>query len=257
VTLRGGIGELVRALLEQLHGRLLAGRAVARIDHDPTDVRPYQVRLDDGTHMRADAVIVATPAFAAADLLSSFAPQLAGNLRQIRYVSTATISLAFRRGDLSRPLDGFGLVIPQSEGRRINALTMASTKFAGRAPDDSMLVRVFVGGSRTPEVAALDDRALLHVVRCELRDILGVEAEPLWSRIYRWQHGNPQYDVGHLDRVAAIERQVPPGIYLAGAAYRGVGIPDCVRSGQLAAEAVLQQLGPEAAKVDRAAALAG
>ncbi|HEX5691901.1 MAG TPA: protoporphyrinogen oxidase [Roseiflexaceae bacterium] len=241
VTLRGGVGELVRALLEQLHGQLLAGRAVDAISHDPTDAQPYHVRLDDGTRLRADAVILATPSFATADMVDGIAPALAASLRQIRYVTTATISLAFRRGDLTKPLDGFGLVIPQSENRRINALTMTSTKFAGRAPDDHTLVRVFVGGSRTPEIAALDDDALLQVVRSEVRDILGAAAEPLWSRIYRWQQGNPQYDVGHLERVDALEQLLPPGLFLAGSAYRGVGIPDCIRSGQLAAEAALDQ----------------
>jgi oxygen-dependent protoporphyrinogen oxidase len=240
VTLRGGVGELVRALLEQLHGRLLTGRSVVALDHDPTDAQPYHVLLDNGTRLRADAVVVATPAFAAADVVAPLAPALADGLRQLRYVTTATISLAFRREDLGRPLDGFGLVIPQSEGRRINALTMTSAKFAGRAPDGCALVRVFVGGSRTPEIAALDDPALLDVVRAEVGDLLGATAEPLWSRIYRWQHGSPQYDVGHLDRVAALERQLPPGLCLAGGAYRGVGIPDCIHSGQLAAEAALE-----------------
>jgi oxygen-dependent protoporphyrinogen oxidase len=240
VTIRGGIGELVRALVEQLHGRLLAGRSVDTIGHDSTDARPYQVRLDDGTHLRADAVILATPSFAAADMVEPIAPTLAASLREIRYVTTATISLAFRQGDLQKSFDSFGLVIPQSEHRRINALTMTSAKFAGRAPADHVLVRVFVGGSRTPEIAALGDGALMDVVRSELCEILGATAEPLWSRIYRWQQGNPQYDVGHLDRVDALERLLPPGLFLAGAAYRGVGIPDCIRSGQLAAEAALE-----------------
>jgi oxygen-dependent protoporphyrinogen oxidase len=242
VTLRGGVGELVRAMLERLQGRLIGGRAVARLGYDPTDARPYGVRLDDGATLRADAMILATPAFAAADLVAPLEPALAESLRRIRYVTTATISLAYRRADIGSPLDGFGLVIPQSEGRRINALTMTSAKFDGRAPDGCALIRVFVGGSRTPAIAALDDQALLDVVRAELRDILGVAAEPLWGRIYRWQRANPQYDVGHLDRVAAIERMLPAGLYLAGAAYRGVGIPDCIHGGRQAAEAALAHL---------------
>jgi oxygen-dependent protoporphyrinogen oxidase len=198
--------------------------------------------LDDGEALEADAVIMTAPAFAAADLIAPFQPELAAALRKIRYVTTGTISLAYRHADLGRPLDGFGLVIPRGEGRRINALTMTSSKFAGRAPRDYALVRAFVGGSRTPDAVQLDDAALLALVRAELRDILGIDAAPLWSRIYRWPLANPQYDVGHLERVDALERLLPPGLHLAGSAYRGVGIPDCVRSGQLAAETALAQI---------------
>jgi protoporphyrinogen/coproporphyrinogen III oxidase len=248
VTLRGGVGELVRALLERLSGRMIAGRGVAALGYDPTAAshplrgRPYRVRLDDGESLDADAVIVTAPASAAADLVAPFQPELATALRTIRYVTTGTITLAYRRADLGQPLDGFGLVIPRGEGRRINALTMTSTKFADRAPDGYALVRAFFGGSRTPDVVELDDAALLALVRAELRDILGIAAAPLWSRIYRWPLANPQYDVGHLDRVDALEALLPPGLYLAGSAYRGVGIPDCVRAGQAAAEAALAQL---------------
>jgi oxygen-dependent protoporphyrinogen oxidase len=242
VTLRGGVGELVRALLEQLNGRLIAGRGVAALDYDPTAAQPYRVRLDDGEALDADAVIVTAPAFAAADLVAPFQPTLAAALRAIRYVTTGTISLAYRGADLGRPLDGFGLVIPRGEGRRINALTMTSAKFAGRAPDGYVLVRTFVGGSRTPDVVELDDAALLALVRAELRHILGVDATPLWSRIYRWPLANPQYDVGHLERMDALEAMLPPGLYLAGSAYRGVGIPDCIHSGQLSAEAALAHI---------------
>jgi oxygen-dependent protoporphyrinogen oxidase len=233
---------LVRALVERLGGRMIAGRGVAALEYDPTAARPYHVRLDDGEALEADAVIMTAPAFAAADLVASFQPALAAALRAIRYVTTGTISLAYRHADVGRPLDGFGLVIPRGEGRRLNALTMTSSKFAARAPKGYALLRAFVGGSRTPDVVELDDAALLALVRAELRDILDIEDAPLWSRIYRWPLANPQYDVGHLERVDALERLLPPGLHLAGSAYRGVGIPDCVRGGQLAAEAALAQI---------------
>jgi oxygen-dependent protoporphyrinogen oxidase len=242
VTLRGGVGELVRALLEQLGGRLIAGRGVAALDYDPTAARPYRVRLDDGAALDADAVIVTAPAFAAAELVARFQPALADALRAIRYVTTGTVTLAYRSADLRKPLDGFGLVIPRGEGRSINALTMTSAKFAGRAPEGYALVRAFVGGSRTPETLELDDAALLELVRAELGDILGIEAAPQWSRIYRWPLANPQYDVGHLERMDALEKLLPPGLYLAGSAYRGVGLPDCIRSGQVAAESALAHI---------------
>src|SRR5262249_43939208 len=123
----------------------------------------------------------------------------------------------------------------RTERRPINAVTITSSKFTHRAPADAALLRVFVGGSRNPRIAELEDTALLDLVRAELGDILGVRAEPLWSRIYRWPRSNPQYDVGHLDRVAALDALCPGGLYLGGSAYRGVGIPDCVRQGQEAA----------------------
>ena len=232
----------MRALLERLEGRLVGGRGVASLEHDPAAERPYRLRLDDGEAIDADAVILATPAFAAAELVAPFRPTLAAGLRQIRYVSTGTITLAYRRGDIGEPLDGFGLIIPQTERRRINAVTITSSKFESRAPGGSMLIRAFVGGSRNPDVVDLDDPALLALVRAELRDILGIAAAPLWSRVYRWPRGNPQYDVGHLERVAALEALLPPGLYLAGSAYRGVGIPDCVRQAQVAAEGTLAYL---------------
>jgi oxygen-dependent protoporphyrinogen oxidase len=241
-TLRGGLGDLVNALVAALDGRMLTGRSVAEIDYAPTHAPSYHVRLDNGTRLAADAVILTTPAFVAADLVAPFQPDLSAALRQIRYVTTATVSLAYKRADIGAPLDGFGLLIPASERRSINACTITSIKFARRAPDDYTLLRVFLGGSRNPAVVALDDPALLALVRDELAALFGITVEPVFSRIYRWQRANPQYDLGHLDRVAMIERRCPPGLYLAGCAYRGVGIPDCIAQGRTAAEQLVAEL---------------
>ena len=150
----------------------------------------------------------------------------------IRYVSTGTISLAFRAVDAPNPLRGYGLVIPSSARRPINAITLSSVKFAQRAPDDAVLLRVFFGGSRSPQSMELDDATLYATVRKELAALLGLTAEPLFHRIFRWGRSNPQYDVGHLERVAAIEAALPQGIYVTGSPYRGVGIPDCVKQGK-------------------------
>ncbi len=247
VTLKGGLGVLVDALVDALDGRLIGGCGVAALDHDPAAPRPYRVRLDDGETLEADVVILTAPSFVSAELLAPLAPDLAEGLRQIRYVTTGTVTLAYRKSEIGQPLDGYGLVIPHSERRRINAVTITSDKFAHRAPDDCTLVRVFVGGSRNPDVPHLDDQALLGLVRAELGATLGIRAEPLWSRIYRWARSNPQYDVGHLDRMDMLEALCPDGLYLSGSAYRGVGIPDCVRQGKETAARVvaqLQQLAP-------------
>lgn len=242
VTLKHGVAGLVEALVGALGARLIGGRGVAGLSYDPTAGQPYRLRLDDGETLEADAVIMAAPAYASADLLEPFVPVLADGLRQIRYVTTGTVSLAFRRETLGTMPDGYGLVIPRAERRRINAITVTSSKFAHRAPEGSVLLRVFVGGSRNPDVVDLDDAALLALVRAELGATLGIRAEPEWSRIYRWPRANPQYDVGHLERMDRLEAQCPPGLLLSGSAYRGVGIPDCVRQGQQAAEAALAHL---------------
>jgi oxygen-dependent protoporphyrinogen oxidase len=241
-TLRGGLGDLVDALVAALDGRVLNGRSVAAINYAPIDPPAYHVRLDDGTLLPADAVILTAPAFVAADLVAPFQPDLAAELRQIRYVTTATVSLAYKRADVGAALDGFGLLIPASERRAINACTMTSIKFAQRAPDDHALLRVFLGGSRNPAVVALDDPALLALVRDELQALFGITAEPVCTRIYRWPRAHPQYDLGHLERIAAIERGCPPGLHLAGCAYRGVGIPDCIAQGRAAVERLVAEL---------------
>lgn len=202
----------------------------------------YELALSDGSTLPVDAVILAIPAFVAADLLAGLAPEAAAGLAGIRYVGTGTVSLAYRRTDLPARLPGFGVVIPASERRPINAVTLSSVKFDGRAPEGTVLLQAFFGGSRSPQSMALDDETLLRTVRDELRSLLGIDAQPLLHRIYRWPRSNPQYDVGHLERVAAIEAALPAGVYVTGSPYRGVGIPDCVKQGQDVADAVYQYL---------------
>ncbi len=244
MSLRGGLSELVEALTDHLetHGTLLAGRRVERVDFRPEAPFAYSVELDNGSTLQADAVVLATPAFVTANLVEDFNPELAAGLREIRYVSTATVSLGFRKSDFSHPLDGFGFVIPSSEGRKIAACTWTSTKFDHRTPDDHVLLRAFVGGAHDEHLVDLDDEAMIQMVREELADIMGVTAEPEIAVIFRWHKGNPQYDVGHLERVAKLEAMCESGLLLAGSAYRGVGIPDCVHNGQRTAEAVFNYL---------------
>ncbi|MCP3934623.1 MAG: protoporphyrinogen oxidase [Actinomycetia bacterium] len=197
------------------------------------------VQLGDGSTLDADDVVLATPAFTSADLLADLAPDAAELLDTVRYVSTGTVSIGYRRSDVEHPLDGFGIVIPSSEKRRINAITWTSTKFDRRAPDDHVLIRVFFGGSRTPEMMNVDDAELMDAVRCELDAIMGLDADPVFHRIFRWWRSNAQYDVGHLEKVDAIEAALPEGIHVTGSAYRGVGIPDCVHQAQQTAQHIV------------------
>ena len=189
------------------------------------------------TTIEADAVIVAVPSGAAAELLRSADPTLAMGLAGIEYAGSAVVSLGFAREDVAHSIDAAGVVIPRREGRRILAVSFSSQKFPGRAPEGSVLMRTFVGGALDPETAALDDERLLPLVLAELRAVLGVRGAPRLVQIDRWRGAMPQYTVGHADRVATIQRLVAShrGLALAGAAYEGVGIPQVIASGQAAA----------------------
>ena len=185
----------------------------------------------------ADAVIVAVPAARASALLRSAAPALSDALATIEYAGSAIVSLGFDRDDVDHPLDAAGLVVPRCEGRRIIAVSFSSQKFPARAPAGAVLMRTFVGGALDPETAELDDDRLVPLVLAELREVLGVRGRPRVIQIDRWRGAMPQYTVGHLDRVATIQRLAAEqrGLALAGAAYEGVGIPQVIAAGQTAA----------------------
>jgi oxygen-dependent protoporphyrinogen oxidase len=240
VTLIGGTQELVDTLVNQLTGDLRFGARVASLDFVNEE---YRLVLADGSQVTAAKVVLATPSYSAADLLSVMAPAAADLLREIRYVSTGTLSLGFRAAEVAHPLNGFGLVIPRSEQRPINAITWSSTKFDHRAPEGHVLLRVFVGGSRNPEIVDRPDDELLAIARSELAALMGIDAAPVFHRLYRWRDATPQYDVGHLTRVDAIEAALPAGLYVTGSPYRGIGLPDCVHQAQLTAKQVWDRLG--------------
>ena len=194
--------------------------------------------------LTADAVCLALPAFVCARLLRSIDESLASELASIPYASTATINLGYKREDIRRPLDGFGFVVPFVEKRTVMACTFSSVKFADRAPDGRALLRAFVGGALQGELLSLSDEEMIQRVRDDLRDLLGVKATPLFSEVSRWENSMPQYLLGHLDRVAKINSRLNnlPGLELAGNAYSGVGIPDCIRSGESAANRLIDSL---------------
>lgn len=236
ISFDGGTDELITALIAQLQGDL---RLNATVESVAMEADGYLVRLANGTEIQADAVVMATPAYVTADLIGEKLPEAARLLENIRYVSTGTISLAYREADIHKPLDGAGLLVPSSEKRPINAITISSTKFDKRAPEGMVLMRVFFGGSRSAETMHMDDDTLRQTVRAELKAMLGITAEPLFDRIYRWWQANPQYDVDHLKRVDVIEAALPEGLYVTGSPYRGVGLPDCVHQGQQTAGKLL------------------
>jgi len=198
-----------------------------------------------GAPVRFDSLIVATPAHAAAMLMQSVSTDLANELRGIPYSSSATATLGYGESVRSSLPPGFGFLVPRSERRRLLAATFVHNKFSHRAPEDRALIRCFFGGSRNEEILQLHEDEILRIAGEELRQILGISAEPLFTRVYKWKAAMAQYTVGHLERLDRIDRlrQQLPRLALAGNAYRGIGLPDCVRSGKQAAEQALFAMG--------------
>jgi protoporphyrinogen/coproporphyrinogen III oxidase len=192
-----------------------------------------------------DAVIVATPAQAAAELLKTVSENLASELGGIQYTSSVTVNLGYNASVRTALPPGFGFLIPPSEGKRMLAATFVHNKFPHRAPDDRALLRCFIGGARNEQVLQAPEEDVLRIVREELQQIIGLAADPLFTRVYRWQSAMAQYGVGHLERLQRIEDllQQLPWLTLAGNGYRGIGVPDCVRSGTEAANRALLAVG--------------
>ena len=200
----------------------------------------WQVDFENGATLEADAVCIALSACQAAPLVISVAPHLAKQLAAIPYESVATVNLAYKRSDIPHKLDGFGFVVPAITKRKIVACSFSSVKFDGRAPGGMVLLRVFVGGAFHREIYALDDNEMTRTVTDELRHYLGIEKLPLFTSISRYPRTMPQYQVGHLDMIRSIQAQLSdfPGLYLTGNAYRGIGVPDCIKWAESAAEAM-------------------
>jgi protoporphyrinogen/coproporphyrinogen III oxidase len=254
LTPEDGLGELVQTLvthLEQAGVNLHLNTAVLEVSPSASG---YSLQLSNGDRLLADGLVLATPSFTSAELVAGFAPGLAAELRPIEYVSTATVTLAYRESDLPRPLDGYGYVIPRREGRQALACTWTSTKFPHRAPGGFALLRVFIGRAGQENEISWDEASLLEIARQELHLTLGIQAQPLFDRIYLWEKAMPQYALGHQGRLERIQEQLSsyPGLSLAGNAYQGIGIPDCIHSGELAAGKILDVLG-ESQPQDRAA----
>jgi protoporphyrinogen/coproporphyrinogen III oxidase len=237
-SLKNGMQQLVNTLIPRLNQDSLV-----------TNAPVHSIQLEAGgwnvfagtISGRFDAVILAVPAHAAAKILFKCSPALSAELAAIRYTSSITVGLGYDR-EVRRSLPaGFGFLVPRSEGRRLLAATFVHNKFPHRAPDDRALLRCFFAGSTAETIWQLSDDAIIAVVRNELQQILGLRASPLFGRVYKWKSAMAQYGVGHLERLDRIERlrRQMPGLALAGNGYRGIGVPDCVRSGQEAAREVL------------------
>ena len=241
MSFRNGMQTLSQACVDYI------GKDSIRLGATVKAVEPknggYTVSLNSGEKLEADHVMLASPSYDSAEMVKGFDDDLAKKMNAIQWSSSATVSLAFKKEDISAPLKGFGFIVPRVEGRRINAATYSSIKWSFRAPDDKVLIRVFVGGGHHEElVHELDDAGMVRMVLEELDTVLGLKADPQFSKVYRWHKGMPKYTVGHLDRIALLDRLLGKheGLHLIGCSYKGIGIGDCVHEAQIAAERILK-----------------
>jgi oxygen-dependent protoporphyrinogen oxidase len=202
------------------------------------DGRGFTVKAEEGP-VAARVVVVALPPPRAAALVADLSPEAGRLLAGVRFASTATVLLGYRRESVGHPLDGYGLLVPRGEGLRTTALSFSSTKLPGRAPDGHVLLRGFVGGIHDPGALALDDAALIGTVEREMRPLLGIAGAPVLSRVYRWPEGTPQMELGHLERMAELDTHLArvPGLLLTGAGLRVTGMPDVIADATRAAAA--------------------
>lgn len=242
-SLDKGMQVMVDALVKKLPPQFLQlNSAVERLE--PSAAQGWNLLLKDGRVLNARAVVLALPAHQSARLLSSIDTDLSSHLSGIAYASSVVLNLVFRRQDIPQSLDGFGFVVPAAERRNILACTFSSVKFAGRSNPEQVVLRVFMGGAMQPENCTLSDEQLTKLAREDLACYLGITMPPLLSMISRHPFSMPQYHVGHLARLKSIESRLGlhQGLALCGNAYTGVGIPDCIASGQQAAENIMRQL---------------
>jgi oxygen-dependent protoporphyrinogen oxidase len=239
-SLQDGMQQMVEAIAARLDPESIRLRThILRVYPEDSS---WRVAVEMNGEERFDAVLIATPANVAGTLLDGVDRGLARNLLDIMYSSSITVTLGYYKQQLAGLPPGFGFLVPRSEGTRMLACTFVHNKFPHRAPEDKGILRCFLGGARDEAVLGLSDDEILETVHRELRDILKLDARPIFSRVYRWRGAMAQYEPGHIARVQRIEKHVAgiPGLALAGNAYHGIGVPDCIRSGMEAANALAQ-----------------
>ena len=244
-SLPGGLSQMVRALTAVLQPKAIRLDAPVRrvvIGDGPSS---FIVETEDRTQLTSRAIIFATPAYTTGALLHEIDPEIARLCNEIPYASSATVVLAFRRGDVGHPLNGSGFVVPRVERTGILAASWLSSKWPNRAPADRVLMRTFVGGARDPRALDRSDDELVDLSLAALTPLLGITGRPLLTRVYRWERASAQHEVGHAARVEAIGRTLArrPGLFLTGSGFRSVGIPDCVADGRATAKQVAQYVG--------------
>ena len=235
-----GIQILTDTLSMKLGERIKLGVKVSGISRNNNQ---YTVHSSAGD-IECDVVVIATPAYSAAEILKEYDRDLSDNISRINYPHVAVVCLGFRRGDVSHPLDGFGFLVPHKEGKKILGTLWDSSIFNNRAAEGHVLLRTMAGGALHPEIADYDDNRLLDMVLGELKSILGLKSDPEMVRIYRWDRAIPQYGLGHRKILRTVDEAMKrhPGLYITGNAYRGIGINDCVENSFLLAQRILNEI---------------
>ena len=248
MTLRGGLEELVRGVISSL--RHVPVRTRTPVAGLRSRNGGYVLDLANGEQLETEVVVLAVPSDAAGRLLGQVNGAAAAVVREIRSVSTAVLALGFRREQVRHPLAGHGYVGSHREPTAHTACTWVSSKWPARAPEGMVQLRCFIGRDGAQDALAMEDHDLTAAVIAELRPVLGISGDPALTRLYRWKDAMPQYEVGHLDRLGAMEAALAatPGLVAAGAPYRGVGLPDCIAQGMRAAQQALAALSPARAE---------
>ncbi|WDL96201.1 protoporphyrinogen oxidase [Alicyclobacillus sp. ALC3] len=248
VTVRHGLQSIIERLYDELADWADLRTLAPVIDVSARPDGSYSVStIREGVQetLHADTVICATPAMSAAQILKQISPQAAAEIAQIEYVSTATVILVYRENQVPGELDASGFLVPRTENRAITASTWLSSKWPHTTPDGHIVIRCYVGRAGQQSGLELDDPGIVEAVRAELKSLLHLDAKPQYTLVTRWNHAMPQYQVGHLKRVERAEQalaQSAPGVYIAGAGYYGIGVPDCIRHGEQVAASALDYL---------------
>lgn len=242
LSLKNGMRSLSDRLAERIGAENI--RCSTRVTALHRENESWVVETSGGDRLNCQFVIVTASAQTAATLISQTNCELAEKLARIEYASSVVINMIYRRGSIPHPLDGFGFVVPAIERRSLLACTFSSVKFDGRAPEGCVSMRCFMGGTARPDLIHVGENELVSLARRDLKHYIGVSEPPIWHNLSRWPRSMPQYNIGHQERVAQIERLAGeiPGLSLAGNSYHGVGIPDCVRSGEASAEKAWRHL---------------
>ncbi|MDH6370360.1 oxygen-dependent protoporphyrinogen oxidase [Paenibacillus sp. PastF-3] len=244
LTFRKGLQSLVHGLIHELHDvEQRTEAAVVSIHATETKASRYELELESGERLLADEIYITTPNSFAAELLRPHVDVSA--LDAVNYVSVANLVLAFNKKDIEIDDAGAGFLVPRKEGRNITACTWTSTNWPHTSPEDKVLMRCHVGRSGDEQNVQLPDEALTELVSKDLREILGITAKPIFTEITRSEHSMPQYPVGHLDNLSKFHRELEttlPGIYVFGAGYDGVAMPDCVKQAKLTAQSAAKRI---------------
>ncbi len=242
VTLKHGMQQLV----ESITAKIPPGSI--KINHKVNQIKKprkkWKVETENGDKYSADGIIVATPSFISAKLLSSLDTALTEQLSKIEFASSAIVLLAYKKENIRNNIGGFGFVVPSKENLNIIACSFSSEKFEYRARSDRVLLRCFVGGALNEDFLKNDDQQIINIVKEELQNILYINSEPEFIHLKRYPSSMPQYNVGHSEILSNISELMSQhsNLHLAGNSYEGVGIPDCIRSGEFAAESIVENM---------------